>query len=65
MLFPDERLLDRQGMVYRIISKLCSYTHMGKNSHDDVPDAFAQYALYYKNMMGISAQILDRRYYKI
>ena len=65
VLFPDDRLLDPQGSVARLIGKLCSYTHMGKNAHDDVPDAMAQYSQYYRNMIGARAELIDRRYFRI
>ena len=61
VLFPDERLLDRNSSVYRLIGKLCSYTHMGKNKHDDVPDAMAQYAQFYRGLTGVGVKLYDRR----
>lgn len=60
-LFPDERLLDRTGMVYKFIGKLCSYSHMGKNLHDDVPDAIAQYAQFFRGLTGMKVEVFDRR----
>ena len=65
VLFPDGRLLDKQGTLNKIINKLCSYSHKGKNPHDDVPDAFAQYSQFYRNIFGYSVQLLDRRKYFI
>lgn len=63
VLFPDERLLDKNSMVKKLIDKLCSYTHMGKNPHDDVPDAMAQYAQFYRGLIGSKVEILNRRYF--
>lgn len=59
-LFPDERLIDRSGMVAALINKLCSYSHMGKNPHDDVPDALAQYAQFYRNLSGSKVKLIER-----
>lgn len=63
VLFPDERLIDRTGMMMMFINKLCSYSHMGKNPHDDVPDAISQYSQFARNLVGVAPQILDRRKY--
>lgn len=63
VLFPDDRLLDPTGSLNRLIGKLCSYTHMGKNAHDDVPDAMAQYAQFYRLMVGAKAELVDRSYF--
>ena len=62
-MFPDDRLLDPTGSLNRLIGKLCSYTHMGKNAHDDVPDAMAQYAQFYRLMVGAKAELVDRSYF--
>lgn len=62
-LFPDDRLIDKKGHIAAFINKLCSYSHMGKNLHDDVPDAISQYAQFYRNMTGRKVELLDRRKY--
>ena len=63
ILFPDDRLIDKGGMVNKLINKLCSYTHIGKNPHDDVPDAMAQYSQFYRSTIGLRAELVDRRYF--
>ena len=63
VLFPDDRMLDKAGTMFKLITKLCSYSHMGKNAHDDVPDAMAQYAQFFRNMAGHKVELLDRRKY--
>ena len=60
-LFPDDRLIDKRGHIAMFINKLCSYSHMGKNLHDDVPDAISQYAQFYRNLTGRKVELLDRR----
>lgn len=59
-LFPDDRLIDKTGMVMSYINKLCSYSHMGKNAHDDVPDAAAQYAQFFRNLSGSKVRLIER-----
>lgn len=61
VLFPDDRLIDKEGMINKAIGKLCSYAHMGKNAHDDVPDAFAQYAQYYRGLSGSRVELIPRK----
>ena len=63
VLFPDQRLLKPSDMMSKFIVKLCSYSHMGKNPHDDVPDAMAQYAQFYRQQFGAKAELIDRRYF--
>lgn len=65
VLFPDDRLLERGGAIWTLMNKLCSYTHMGKNAHDDVPDAMAQYAIFYRNLSGRPARLIDRSQWMI
>ena len=61
VLFPDDRLIDKSGMVMKLINKLCSYSHMGKNAHDDVPDAMAQYAQFYRGLSGAKVELIQRK----
>lgn len=63
VLFPDERLIDKSGMVAKVINKLCSYSHMGKNPHDDVPDGMAQYAQFFRGLVGQTVELLPRKNY--
>ena len=61
VIFPDERLIDKNGMVMKLINKLCSYSHMGKNPHDDVPDAMAQYAQFFRGLTGQKVELIPRK----
>ena len=56
--FPSEEIRDKT--MKTIMKKLCSYTHKGKNKHDDVPDAFAQYAMFAESMFGRKVQLISR-----
>ena len=38
---------------------LMSYTVVGKNPHDDVPDGLASFALYVTNGFPTKAQVID------
>lgn len=59
LFLSDNKL--KKGCEYdRLLNKLCSYTMSGKNKHDDVPDAMAQYALYTDNMIGNIAVVGKR-----
>lgn len=44
--FKDFSQYTKKSDYGRFISQLCSYTHVGKNPHDDAPDAMAMFALY-------------------
>ena len=46
VLFKDESLYTRQSDYGRFINQLLTYSVAGKNKHDDVPDALANYALF-------------------
>lgn len=46
MLFKDKSLYSRQSDYGRFISQMLSYSVAGKNPHDDVPDALANFALF-------------------
>lgn len=63
VLFPEN--VERGSMMDQAINKLCSYTMMGKNKHDDVPDAFAMYAQFFRRNILREVKILDRRRYGI
>lgn len=60
-LFLDSSVLTKGSMYSRFIEKLCSYTQLGKNKHDDVPDAVAQYSQFYRNTLGMTVKVVDRR----
>lgn len=46
ILFKDESMYDIKDDYGIMMSWLCRYSIVGKNEHDDVPDAFANAALY-------------------
>ena len=62
VLFLDEQKIKRGSQYARMLDNLCSYTVMGKNKHDDVPDGLAQYALFVQNLTGSKAVIAKRPY---
>ena len=43
-----------------MLKQLCGYTLAGKNRHDDVPDAFAQLALYVDSNLAAKVKINKR-----
>jgi hypothetical protein len=43
-----------------MIRLLCSYTVMGKNKHDDVPDGMAQLAEYIQSIKGRVVEVFHR-----
>lgn len=45
-LFKDDSVIKNDKEYKKFLSFLCSYTMMGKNAHDDVPDAMAQLTEY-------------------
>lgn len=58
-LFLDESLRSKE---YRLFMRmLTGYTMAGKNKHDDVPDAMAQFALYVQNLIGGKVEALRFR----
>lgn len=40
---------------------LLSYSTVGKNAHDDVPDGFANFALYVQDLIPVKVQIMSRK----
>lgn len=57
--FPDASIRDKT--MKDIVRKLCSYSHKGKNKHDDVPDAFAQYSMFTEALLYSQATVISRR----
>lgn len=57
-LFLDDSVSDRK--YKKALGKLCSYTTAGKNKHDDVPDAFAQFAILMEEQEGSKVQFIKR-----
>lgn len=59
--FPDESLYSKQSDMGRFMDMLCTYTVAGKNPHDDVPDAIAQYAEFYQKSIMVNTVEVFRR----
>lgn len=59
-LFLDESCYKRKSDYGKLVSKLCSYTMMGKNKHDDVPDAMAQYAEFAQSLGSGKVEVFNR-----
>ena len=59
-LFLDAKKVNRGSEYAIFMVMLFQYTIAGKNRHDDVPDALAQYALYCANRGGNRAVIMKR-----
>jgi hypothetical protein len=43
-----------------MIDVLCSYTVMGKNKHDDVPDGMAMLSEYVQSLTGNKVEVFQR-----
>lgn len=65
VLFPDEKIIERGSSMERAINKLCAYTMGGRNKHDDVPDAFAMYAKFFRRSVMQEVRLVDRRKFGI
>lgn len=59
-LFLDKKTIKPNSPYSRMIAKMCSYTIIGKNKHDDIPDGLAQYAEFVQNLLGNKAEIVKR-----
>ena len=59
-LFKDNSVIKENKEYRQFINMLCSYTMMGKNKHDDVPDAIAMLADYVQSFQMSQVQIVQR-----
>lgn len=59
-LFKDESMYKRNSDYGKLMDMLCSYTMMGKNKHDDVPDAMAQLAEYAQSFGMSKVEVFQR-----
>ena len=59
-LFKDDSVSDKD--YKKAMRKLCSYSVAGINKHDDVPDAFAQLAIYAKSFIGAKVTVIHRHF---
>ena len=51
-VFKDKKCYTQNSPYGKMMSKLCSYTILGKNKRDDVPDGMAQMAEFIQSMSG-------------
>ena len=58
-LFKDDTAFPNKDYK-RAMDMLCSYTMMGKNKHDDVPDAFSQLSEFVQSMQSGSVEVFKR-----
>jgi predicted phage terminase large subunit-like protein len=60
VLFKDQSMYTRNSDYGKAMNMLCSYTMMGKNKHDDVPDGIAQYAEFVQSLEGTKVEVFNR-----
>lgn len=58
-LFKDDTAFPNKDYK-RAMDMLCSYTMMGKNKHDDVPDAFSQLSEFVQSMQSGIVEVFKR-----
>lgn len=56
----EENGYEIKSDYYEMLGFLCSYSQMGKNKHDDAPDALAMFALFVDQLLGGQAQVYKR-----
>lgn len=59
ILFRDKEMYKPKDEYGVMMSWLLSYSVVGKNPHDDVPDGLASFALYVTNGIPVKAQIIN------
>ena len=59
-LFKDSSVIKDNKEYRQFIAQLCSYTMMGKNKHDDVPDAMAMLADYVQSFAAGRVEVFGR-----
>ena len=59
VLFKDKELYKPKDEYGVMMSWLLSYSVVGKNHHDDVPDGLASFALYVTNGIPVKAQVIN------
>lgn len=60
VVFKDFTEYDPKSDYGMMMSFLCSYTQLGKNRHDDAPDALAMFALFVQNLLGVKVKVGSR-----
>lgn len=58
-LFKDDTAFPNKDYK-KAMDMLCSYTMMGKNKHDDVPDAFSQLSEFIQSMQSGTVEVFKR-----
>lgn len=58
-LFKDDTAFPNKDYK-KAIDMLCSYTMMGKNKHDDVPDAFSQLSEFVQSLQSGTVEVFKR-----
>ena len=59
-LFKDESLYKRNSEYGKMVNMLCSYTMMGKNKNDDVPDGMAMLAEFAQSLGASKVEVFQR-----
>ena len=59
-LFKDKSLYKRNSEYGTFMNMLTTYTMVGKNKHDDAPDAVAMLAEYAQGLAGASCEVFKR-----
>lgn len=59
-LFKDSSVIKEDKEYRGFINQLCSYTMMGRNKHDDVPDAIAMLADYAQSFGSSQVEVIRR-----
>lgn len=59
-LFKDDSIIKKNSDYGRMMDMLCSYTVMGKNKHDDVPDGMAMLSEYAQSFMNGKVEVFQR-----
>ena len=59
-LFKDESLYKRNSEYGKMMNMLCSYTMMGKNKNDDVPDGVAMLAEFAQSLGASKVEVFQR-----
>ena len=60
VIFKDITEYDPKSDYGVMMSFLCSYTQLGKNKHDDAPDALAMFAQFVDALLGGEGQVVKR-----
>lgn len=58
-LFKDDTVFPNKDYK-KAINMLCAYTMMGKNKHDDVPDAFSQLSEFVQSLQSGTVEVFKR-----